>query len=318
LETVTSKYEISYEILSSSDSVRWFFVNNPKKWFTKEDVLAFLEEKEKKLAVGTLYNLFSTLKRIGFLESRRSSFALYRLADIKNEIHPIGGVSLGVKPRLFKLDFFRYLETLAWEDVRRVHDVHLWVSIGSWGFVDSEWENHVRRKCFVRRVVVDGLRFELRVNYGVGSLSVIVKCANEPVAVGFEGLTSLFSVLSSVRGKYCPGVPSVAEWTVKEWHFGRDTKGGISGLDFDVSFKDWFGNLVRVYSRHDKKARIERVENPNVKVAKLLGHEEVEGVPRGTLTPRHLKALAWSSQSASKQDQKLEIHCLVGNVVVDS
>lgn len=276
-QALRHKYEISYEIRYGEDFIRVFFVRHPGKWFSKEDILDALKKNGRKLKVSYLYNLFSKLTRLGFLETRRSSFTLYRLKDPKCEIDPIGGSSrvvgkVAVRPRVWKLDFFNYLETLAWEDINKIHDVHLRTPIGDCGFVDDKWQDHPRSKYKSLKVVEDRLWFELRAHYKAFSLAVIVKCANKPVAVGFEGLTGLFSLLSTVRGKYCPSVPPVGEWTVKLWHYGRDTKGSISGLDFDFSFKDWFGNLCRIYSRHDikKGVRAERVENPNVKFRRLL------------------------------------------------
>jgi hypothetical protein len=105
---------------------------------------------------------------------------------------------------------------------------------------------------------------------------VIVECANEPIAFELEGLMRLYSLVSWVRAEYCndAGVPNIGDFTVIQWHYGRDTKGSIEGADFALSFKDRVGNLARVYSRHDGMVRAERVENPNLKFAALLGIEK--------------------------------------------
>ena len=86
-----------------------------------------LKKKGKKLALGTVYNILSKLKRLDFIESWRSYFAQYRFKHIIHENHPIGVISRDIrtKPRWFKLDFFDYLATLNNEDVMRVHDIHL-------------------------------------------------------------------------------------------------------------------------------------------------------------------------------------------------
>ncbi len=116
---------------------------------------------------------------------------------------------------------------------------------------------------------------------------VSVGCANAPIAVGIEGLTRFYSVLCGVRGRFLSSVsvPEVHAWKVTQWHFGRDSKNSIAGADFALSFHDWFGNLCRVYSRHDGHVRLERVENPNVRFQKLLdghvSHHQREGVERG-------------------------------------
>jgi len=275
------EYEISYEILYGEDYVRLFFIQNPTTWYTKEDVLKFLEQKGRKLTVGSLYNTLSLLKRLEFLESKRSIVALYRLKELENEIHPMGAVSrdFRCRPKVFRLDFFKYLEGLSWENVQCVHDVHFWAPVRDWCFVDGNWKDHPRSKYRSRCVVVDGFRVELRVYYQAGSFTVVVACADRPVAVGFEGLVKLYGLLSDVRASCCSSVPSVKDWMVKQWHFGRDCKGSVSGADFELSFQDWFGHLARIYTRHDGKVRLERVENPNVKFGELL-EDEVYDVSR--------------------------------------
>jgi len=53
---------ISHEILDAEGLVRLFFIKNPRKWLTKEDVASYLQQNGKKLAPGSLYNVFYRLK----------------------------------------------------------------------------------------------------------------------------------------------------------------------------------------------------------------------------------------------------------------
>lgn len=260
---------ISHEILDAEGFVRLFFIKNPRKWLTKEDVASYLQQNGKKLAPGSLYNVFYRLKRIDFLKSRRSSFAEYSLGEVSCENHRMGGVSLG--HRCWRIDFFDYLGTLDWDRVQAVHDIHLWTPVIDSGFVDGSWKWHPHSKYFSKVVMEGGLRFELRANANVRTLSVIVTCGNDPVTYGYSGLVKLFSAISNVQARYVQGVQGAEDWIVREWHFGRDARGSLAGPDFALTFEDWFGDLVRVYKRHDGNIRAERVENPNVRVGELLG-----------------------------------------------
>jgi hypothetical protein len=83
---------ISCEILegapqSAEHIVRLFFVKNPESWFTREDVMKHLKKHGKTLKVGSFYNLTSKLMFLGFIESKRSSIALYRLKPLRCENH---------------------------------------------------------------------------------------------------------------------------------------------------------------------------------------------------------------------------------------
>jgi hypothetical protein len=142
-------------------------------------------------------------------------------------------------------------------------------------FAGVGWKWNDYQGMFRRRELVDAkYRFMFKAYAKAKTLSVSVGCGNLPVAVDVEGLTYFYSVLCGVRAKYLNSmsVPHVGEWIVKQWHYGRDAKNSISGASFDLSFHDWFGNLIRVYTRHkvNGKVRIERVENPNIRVSKLL------------------------------------------------
>lgn len=263
---------ISYEIHSAEHLVRLLFVKNPNTWFTIEDIMCFLREKGKKMRLGSLYNLLCKLKRISLIKSRRSSFAEYNLNELKSENHPIGASS---HVQRWSLDFSDYLRTLVWEDVCRIHDIRLWTPVESCDFVDGSWKWSDKQGRYWKRELVDGkYRFTFETYVKARTLSVSVGCSNNAVAVDVEGLTHLFSMLCSVRGCFfnSDSVPHVGEWVVKQWHFGRDTKNSISGFSFEVSFHDWFDNLVRIYTRNrvDGKVRVERVENPNIFVSRLL------------------------------------------------
>lgn len=65
-------------------------------------------------------------------------------------------------------------------------------------------------------------------------------------------------------------VPDVSDWIVLQWHYGRDGACEISGPAFNVSFRIWFGELARIYMRHEGelfKPRMEIHERPRKSLA---------------------------------------------------
>jgi hypothetical protein len=82
-----------------------------------------------------------------------------------------------------------------------------------------------------------------------------------------------------MRAKFMnyPSVPHPGDWIVKQWHFGKDAKNTIAGMNFETTWHDFHGNLVRVYaskSVNGRVVRVERIESPNKFVADLLDSAE--------------------------------------------
>jgi hypothetical protein len=124
------------------------------KWFSVADVHQFLYDIGVNVTRGTLRNILWRLRSRGFLESRRSSFAEYHLLRIPHEPHPMVGGS-NLRPMVVRFGFAEYLESLSWEDLRNVHNVHLKASVRSLSFINKDWRYCKGQNSFSRNELVD-------------------------------------------------------------------------------------------------------------------------------------------------------------------
>jgi hypothetical protein len=177
-------------------------------------------------------------------------------------------------------DYVKYLDSLGWEEIWKVHDVvlcfgveGLYESLISEGkfpliefskdihFLTLNWQKTRKLKVFVHRT---------------GTVSCYLKCSVYPIELTPEGLTDLSAILGKIHTRLEDALISASEdkpklitdvskWVVTQWHCGKDGKKEISGKTFNITYKTWSGALVRIYlKRHGKKfrPRKELIEQP--------------------------------------------------------
>jgi hypothetical protein len=251
----------------------------------------YLDFKEK-YAHGTIRNTLSSLRKKGLIRLYcRSGPAFYvpsfgkpKRPLAKMTLHRTVGEGGGVSEIRFDLGAF--LDSLEWEELCRVHDVNL-------GFrVDRVYELFLNNG--VGRLVERSLDLEVGsfvwsvkrvlrvVLHRSGMVTARLKCAECPVAVSLDSLTSLAAFLGGVRVHLIVRavsldpdfnedlVPDLSNWIVLQWHYGRDGVYEISGPAFNASFCTWFGELARIYMRHEGKLfkpRMEVHEKPRKSLA---------------------------------------------------
>jgi hypothetical protein len=93
-----------------------------------------------------------------------------------------------------------------------------------------------------------------------------------PVPFNFAGLTRLTSVLGELKGKLgWVDAPSVVEWVVTSWHYGKDSLKEVSGASFNVTFQTWSKTFARIYVKRElQKVRVEEIQSPNRTVQELF------------------------------------------------
>lgn len=274
---------VSYERCSGEQALALFFIRNPGIWHTLEDSEKYLESIGKPLRKGTIYNYLWAMRRKQLIEADGGNPVRHRLLQNGSENYPTGvrgrRGEQSLRPLIIKLGFLEYLKTLSFEDVKMIHNIRLWTPVTEVDFVNKGWKYKKTQRVFWRREIVDGrYGFNIRAYEKVRTLDISVACANRPVAVGEEGLNNLYDALWVVRTKFLnlPSVPYPSRWTITQWHCGKDAKRTIAGLSFEVTWRDFYGNLIRVYTRDkaDGKVRVERVESPDDFVERLLGPPE--------------------------------------------
>jgi hypothetical protein len=177
-------------------------------------------------------------------------------------------------------DYVKFLDSLGWEEIWKVHDVVLCFEIEDLyeylinerklpiiesskdiRFLTLNWQKTRRLKVFLHRT---------------GTVTCYLKCSVYPIELTPEGLTDLSAILGKIhtrledaliaasKDKPKP-VTDVSKWVVTQWHCGKDGKKEISGKTFNITYKTWSGALVRIYlKRHGKKfrPRKELIEQP--------------------------------------------------------
>jgi len=85
-------------------------------------------------------------------------------------------------------------------------------------------------------------------------------------------LTRLTCVLGELKGKLdWAGVPSVVDWVVTSWHYGKDSLKEVSGASFNVTFQTWSNTFARIYVKRElRKVRVEEIQSPNRTVQELF------------------------------------------------
>lgn len=180
------------------------------------------------------------------------------------------------------------VKTLAFlgEQVSGVHDIHLWFVCpelyASFDLVPSERSLDKR----LQRITLSKGRFVNIVAHHTGSVSVRVKCTDEPFPR--DSLTELLILLEEVWRRIASDyardvrvVPAPADWIVKVWHFNRDGT-GIAGPDFELTFRDFAGVLERYYRRRDGRYRLERIETVSRTIKELTDQRSI-GSSRGSI-----------------------------------
>ena len=173
-------------------------------------------------------------------------------------------------------DFGAFLDSLDWEDLCKVHDVELGFCVNGLYklFLNNGVGRSIRQSGDLQlgSLVWSTKRVLHVVLHRLDTVTARLKCAECPVTVSLESLTSLAAFLGGVRARLVDmaisfdpnfaedSVLDVPDWVVLQWHYGRDGALEISGPAFNVSFRNWFGELARIYMRHERKLLKPRME----------------------------------------------------------
>ena len=114
------------------------------------------------------------------------------------------------------------------------------------------------------------------------TVSIIIACSREPFALDYNGIIAFFGTLREIRGflvammlsiysqdinnqNQC--IPSLSDWLITMWHFGRDSFIEFSGEDYHVTVERAYYIIERVYTKDfgkgKQRVRHEIQEYPN-------------------------------------------------------
>lgn len=286
----------------------------------EKDILAFAKahpdlpfcwrDFAHKYAHGTIRNAFSRLARLNLIKlSCRSCDAYYILIVAGQKrgrkavtvAHMVGKYSV---KHLKIEDYVKYLDSLGWEEIWKVHDVVLCFKVeGLYGQVLDKGELPVMESSRDIRFLVLDWQKTRRLTvflHRTGTVTCRLKCSVYPVELTPEGLADLSAILGKIHTRLedalcmasednAKPVPNVSKWVVTQWHCGKDGKREISGKSFNITYKTWSGALVRIYlKRHGKKfrPRKELIEQPRKPLPHAFSERSVNEEKSKTETRR--------------------------------
>jgi hypothetical protein len=175
------------------------------------------------------------------------------------------------KSRVGRFDYLSYLEGLGWSSPLSVHNLKFCFPVYHYRWLGSGWEYCSDSKSFSRTLE---LSYPVKVQcYDTGSVMVSVRCSARPFPLDLNGLLALSTLLGEVKQiLHAPNIPDPMTWRVAHWHLNRDSEqlmGG--GLDFYITFRDFFGDAAQFYYKHSLNVvRAEVSQSPERSVQEVF------------------------------------------------
>lgn len=234
--------------------------------------------------MGSARNIILRLKSLRLIKLWcRDRLAFYIIESTESSavrkpmtLSRIGGNGL----KKIEISLVDLLESLPWEELCRIHGVHLtfiaenlYKIFLNEGYVPRQGSKDIDLGKFIwskYRAVTVILHHNSKVSF-------ILKCTNCPIESSPDSFICLASFLEKSwqeilsKGKlYNPTVngaalPKVEDWLIVQWHYGKDSVQEFSGEKFNITFKIWCGLLARIYVHEQdriQKLRIEVVQKP--------------------------------------------------------
>lgn len=234
--------------------------------------------------------VFSRLRRLGYLERIPGTYpAQYRPTEQAMRL-------LGGEPRPQAREGWSAIESVLeklGEEPFTIHDIHclfesraLYEALeqNSSSFTAAGWryDKHNRRWESPKFKWNGRRRWAFVMAFPTGTCQVIIRCDDDPIRLDFEELERLRNFLDDFRAwlilqaqqlgrliqlEALTLIPSVPDWRVKQWHFGRDAIGvqEVTTMPcINLTVREWGDGYLRLYikSMANGVVRLERVERP--------------------------------------------------------
>jgi hypothetical protein len=167
-------------------------------------------------------------------------------------------------------------------DKQALHDIRFRLKVDNiWTTIATNHPdlrpNEVSKDISLEPIVTHNLTVKTTVHH-TDTVSVIVACSQNPVAVDLNGLVRLSNALTRVEERLLryiqcaprplslSSIPDLESWTVIMWHFGTDSPSEYTGEKFEITWEDGQNTLMRIYTKNLNgvtKIRREHQEYPN-------------------------------------------------------
>jgi hypothetical protein len=247
-----------------------------------------IDGKHYSMTHGTFRNKISKLVREGFVELQfRSGPAFYSLPGHNFTKRKIMTGDHAVVTSMSSLSPVSFIDNLPFNK-HALHNIRLkFVVEGIWSTTISANHLLLRTNDKSKDIALDpietsGLTVRVTVHH-TDTVSVMVACSLNPVAVDIKGLVRLSNALTRVEERLLrlvdkgplslslsspSPIPDHSSWIITMWHFGKDSLDEYTGKEFEMTWKDAENALIRIYTKDLKdgkgiRIRTERQEYPD-------------------------------------------------------
>lgn len=279
-------------------------VHDKQRPFSYLDFIRFeVDGHDYRMAHGTFRNNVSVLMKEGLVEvSYKSNIAFYTLRGVKfgktsrivmtrdhTGVHSSSVLVPWSTSSLTSHPLYRLIRDLPL-DKCSIHDLHLRfesrqiyeltslsISNGTLGYDYAV--NTKSKDILLKFWEINGLLIKVTI-HRTDTVSVVIGCSINPIAMDISGVIQLTNVLSIVGDRLSRlveasvSVPPHSAWVVTMWHFGADASVEYSGEKFNVTLETAENILIRAYSKvmDDGKTgiRLERQEYPRTTLADAI------------------------------------------------
>jgi hypothetical protein len=255
-----------------------------KRPFCYLDFLDFeVDGKRYKMTHGTFRNKISQYVRNGYAQLEYYSGSAFYSLNGFNFTKPKSGMTHNhtVVPNLSSVSSLSFIDNLP-ADKQALHDIRFRLKVDNiWTTIATNHPdlrpNEVSKDISLEPIVTHNLTVKTTVHH-TDTVSVIVACSQNPVAVDLNGLVRLSNALTRVEERLLryiqcaprplslSSIPDLESWTVIMWHFGTDSPSEYTGEKFEITWEDGQNTLMRIYTKNLNgvtKIRREHQEYPN-------------------------------------------------------
>lgn len=270
--------------------------SNDKKQSCSGYVLRLLKEADHALTYrdfgttfgyGTLKNILSDHVKHGkVLKLPKENPARFILPNWASRAEYFCAVRNDKNCMAGKIDLVSFLERLPWSSDLGMHNLKLAFEVYNLRWLGEGWYYSSKSHSHSQYLK---LSYPVQVQcYNTGTVLVSIKSSCKPFKLDCFGLLALSSLLGEVKCTLrSPCIPEPSNWVIVQWHLNRDSEPiEIGGLDFHITFRDFFNEAARIYYKHElSKVRVEVNQNPQRTVKEVF--EEVlnrNNNPKGDTT----------------------------------
>jgi hypothetical protein len=259
-------------------------VRGENRPFCYRDFLEFeVDGKKYSMTHGTFRNKISKLMKDGYAQWQYSSgLAFYSLKGFNfTKPKPRMTDNRTVVSPLSSLSSVSFIDSLP-SDKHALHDIRYRFKVDSiWTVITNSHPelkpNDISKDIALDPIVTHDLTIKTTIHH-TDTVSVIVACSLNPVAVDLRGLLRLSNALTRVEERLLRyldsaplslsslSIPDHNSWTVTMWHFGKDYYEEYTGEKFEIAWEDGENALMRIYTKdlnNMTRIRRERQEYPN-------------------------------------------------------